>query len=275
MPKEINLRSPTVKRHKSQVATYGTQTPLSSTAVERGSTRWLAGSHVSIEGILDVAGTFNVSGTTVISGSLTIAGQTGITGPLTIQGVTDITGQLNVTGPTKLDGQLDIGGDTTITGLLDVQGDTTMSGKLDVTGPMATKGTLSVEGKTTLKNDLNVTSEGRVLVGDLVIDQSSPGGNIGFDGAGITSGGLGFRFTATTKDAVVESMAAGGSAKLTAGGSTVEAKAGSIDLTATRTNISGQILATGLPVTSTSSFVPNLYIDSNGRIYRTTWAPSA
>ncbi|MGO4298462.1 hypothetical protein [Glutamicibacter sp. MCAF14] len=292
MPKEINLRKNKVQERKQQVSTYGTQTPLSSTAVERGSTRWLAGSNVQIDGILAVAGTFNVSGVTTISGVLTIAGPTGITGNLTIQGVTDITGQLNVTGPTALDGVTTIGGDTTITGLLKVEGDTTVSGKLDVTGPMATKGTLSVEGVTTIKNDLNVTAEGRITVGDLVIDQSSPGGNIGFDGAGITSGLLGFRFTATTKDAVVESTSASGKAQLTAGGSTVTARANAIDLNAPKVWVNGELEATGISrfprifigsgfdteisptrlkigtLPTKTSATANVHCDSNGYFYR-------
>lgn len=175
MVRRINLNSPQVRERQRQVATYGNQTPLSSTAVERGTTRWLSGSFVSIEGILDVAGTFNVSGTSTFSGALTIAGPTGITGDLTIQGTTDITGQLNVTGPTTLDGVTEIGGDTTITGTL------------DVTGPMSTKGTLSVEGVTTLKNDLNVTTGGKIKAGNLEIEPTA-GGQINFTGGALSSG---------------------------------------------------------------------------------------
>ncbi|GAA3305443.1 hypothetical protein [Glutamicibacter nicotianae] len=292
MARVIDLTGENITRQRRKERNYGTKTDLPSTTVERGNTHWAEGSNVHIDGLLGVAGTATVSGTLSVTGTLNASGQinlsgsTAITGPLnvtgttTIGGNTNITGELNVTGPTTLDGVLDIGGDTTITG------------KLDVTGPMATKGTLSVEGVTTIKNDLNVTAEGRITVGDLVIDQSSPGGNIGFDGAGITSGLLGFRFTATTKDAVVESTSASGKAQLTAGGSTVTARANAIDLDAPKVWVNGELEATGisrfprifigsgfgteisptrlkigsLPTTTTAT--ANVHCDSNGYFYR-------
>lgn len=267
--KRTNLRSTNIPRQRRRTEKYGTQTPLSSAAVERGSTRWLSGSYVSIEGILDVAGAFNVSGATVISGSLTIAGQTGITGPLTIQGVTDITGQLNVTGPTTLDGVLDIGGDTTITGALDITGDTSITG------------TLGIDGVTTLKNDLNVESGGRIKAGQVEI-YPDDGGNIAFDSGGITSGGTGFRFTGTGgRNAVVESI--GGRAILTGGtDSSVTSRAGAIDLTAPALNITGAIKAPGIETLGgrvkitnpyEGSQAPNVYMDANGYLHRTSWKP--
>ncbi|MDR4533205.1 hypothetical protein [Glutamicibacter sp. PS] len=274
---------------------------MASTTVERGNTHWTAGSNVNIDGLLGIDGTgtvtgslavsglLSVSGTLNASGQINLSGSTGITGPLnvtgttTIGGNTSITGELVVTGPTTLDGILDIGGDTTITGLLDVQGDTTVSGKLDVTGPMATKGTLSVEGVTTLKNDLNVVDGGVVKAGQVEIHPEN-GGNIAFAGASITNGGaVGFSFSATTQNAQVESI--GGSATLLGSGSSVVARAGAIDLNAPKTWVNGQmevsgrvtvreqILAPNTPVTSNNTFVPNLYMDSNGRIYKTTWTP--
>lgn len=164
-----------IQRRNAQRDTYGNQTPLSSTAVERGETHWMDGSYVRIDGLLDVNGTATVGGTLSVTGTLNASGQinlsgsTGITGPLnvtgttTIGGNTSITGELVVTGPTTLDGITDIGGDTTI------------SGQLDVTGPMSTKGTLSVEGVTTLKNDLDVTTGGKIKAGNVEIDPASGG----------------------------------------------------------------------------------------------------
>lgn len=200
MAEKINLRNPGYKARQRQVQTYGTQTPLSSAAVERGSTRWLNGSTVFIEGLLDVTGVtqisgrLDVSGQTTLSGATTIAGPTGITGALTIQGVTTISGQLDVTGPTKLNGKLDIGGNTTVTGTFDVtgltklKGDTTVEGKIDVTGAMATKGTLSVEGVTTLKNHLNVDQGKKITLGGLVLEnQSSSSAEVQMPGGGISA----------------------------------------------------------------------------------------
>lgn len=214
MAQKINLRSSKIKERQRQVQTYGTQTPLSSTAVERGQTRWLDGSRVVIEGLLDVtglttiSGTLNVSGTTTLSGSTTIAGPTGITGALTIagsmsvtgpstfagtlgiNGATTITGELDVTGPTTLSGTLDIGGDTSITGTLGIKGDTTVTGDLDVSGPLDVTGTTSLAGVTTLRNDLNVTTGGKIKAGNIEI-RPDAGGQIAMQGGAITSDSLG------------------------------------------------------------------------------------
>lgn len=184
MAQKINLRSSTIKAQRRQVQTYGTQTPLSSTAVERGQTRWLDGSKVVIEGLLDItglttiSGALNVSGTTTLSGSTTIAGPTGITGALT------------VTGPTNLNGKLDIGGDTKITGLLDITGNTTVTGNLDVSGPLDVTGTTNLAGVTTLRNDLNVTTGGKIKAGNIEI-RPDAGGQIAMQGGAITSDALG------------------------------------------------------------------------------------
>lgn len=255
-----NANRGTFKRFKKKQGALAVQTPLSSTAVERGSTRWLAGSNVQIDGILAVAGTFNVSGTTTISGALTIAGSTGVTGPLTIQGVTDITGQLNVTGPTNLDGVTTIGGDTTITGTLAVDGPTTISGKLNVTGAMSTKGTLSVEGVTTLKNDLNVTSGGKIKAGNLEIEPAN-GGQINFLNGSLSSTSFGALLNNSIK---------------------VELLGPRIDLNATKTWVNGQVEASGvarfnsgvwmggLPTTSQPA---NLHVTSQGQIFVSTDTP--
>lgn len=293
MARKTNLNKPRAKQHKNQVKTYGTQTPLSSAAVERGSTRWLSGSHVEIQGTLSVTGTATVGGTLSVtgtfnaSGQINLSGSTSVTGPMTISGTTTITGstnimgELNVTGPTTLDGVLDIGGDTTITGTLDVAGDTEISGNLDITGDTSITGTLGIEGVTTLKNDLNVESGGRIKAGQVEIHPND-GGNIAFDNGGITSGGTGFRFTGTGgRNAVVESV--GGQAQLASRSSIVAARAGAIDLTAAqvhvseRMNVGGRLQVAGSIVAFTNlpetSFAPNLHITSAGVLYRTTWTP--
>lgn len=290
MGKKIDLRSPKVREQKRQVATYGTQTPLSSTAVERGSTRWLNGSTVVIEGLLDVTGTATVGGTlsvtgtfngsgvnnldgtnnlsgdnnltgpTEISGSLDVTGPTTLDGVLTINGDTSITGLLNVTGDTTLAGLVDITGDTTITGALSIEGDSTISGKLDVTGTMSTKGTLSVEGVTTLKNDLNVTEGGKITAGDLMIEPAA-GGQVNFLNGSLADGSFGAILTNTIG---------------------AEILAPQIDLSASKTDVSGQLEVAGtsrfksgvwmdgLPTTSEPA---NLHITSLGQLFRSTATP--
>lgn len=196
MAEKINLRSSKVKEQKRRVSEYGTETPLSSAGVDRGTTRWLNGSTVVIEGLLDVtgtttiSGTLNVSGATTLSGVTTIAGPTGITGALTIQGVTTISGQLDVTGPTKLAGTLDITGNTNITGTLDIKGNTTLTGNMDVTGG----------GKIKIGTNMTLTpaTDGGSIAFQGGAKVSSVGGTVSMSGAGgvssivagLTSAGL-------------------------------------------------------------------------------------
>lgn len=297
MAEKINLRSSKVKEQKRRVSEYGTETPLPSTAVERGTTRWLNGSTVVIEGLLDVTGTttisgvLNVSGQTTLSGTTTIAGPTGITGALTIQGVTTISGQLDVTGPTKLNGKLDIGGNTTVTGTFDVtgltklKGDTTVEGKIDVTGPMATKGTLSVEGVTTLKNHLNVDQGKRITLGGLMLENQGsgtaqvnmPGGSIG------ASTALGMSINHNTVQIIGQQSVTVDSALINLNAPTVNIGSGThkVGIEPTRAWIGSPTRqfdarnANGLRLVGllSTNLAPNLYADANGWLYRTSWTP--
>lgn len=292
MAKKIDLRSPKVREQKRQVATYGTQTPLSSTAVERGSTRWLDGSNVSIEGLLSVSGTATVGGTLSVtgtlnaSGAINLSGSTGITGPLnvtgttTIGGNTNITGELNVTGPTTLDGVLDIGGDTTITGLLEITGNTTVDGDFEITG-----NGLFRAGETTIE------PTGKAQFGEVIIDPQSiylmqtPGGWI----------------SGTGTDDISLSSTASSSVTLNSQGATLDylgisnlrASAGRIDLTTTKVWISDQMEVAGTEIhrgqnyfyssvrflhatlifgaLPTTTQPANLFADpTTGRVYRST-----
>ncbi|MHA7159439.1 hypothetical protein ACX8Z7_15510 [Glutamicibacter endophyticus] len=215
-------------------------------------TRWLNGSTVVIEGILDVAGSFSISGTTVISGALTIAGQTGITGPLTIQGVTDITGQLNVTGPTALDG------------------DTTISGKLDVTGPMATKGTLSVEGVTTLKNDLNVTTGGKINAGQTTIE---PNGKATFGDVVIDPNTIymiqapGGNMVSGTSDQISLSSSSSSSVSLDSARAELNHNGAAVRVETAQTTVTNRLKVGNLP-TAPDGSSPNLWVDANGVLHR-------
>lgn len=261
MAEKINLRQPGYKARARQVQSYGTQTPLSSTAVERGSTRWLNGSTVFIEGLLDITGTtqisgrLEVSGQTTLSGATTIAGPTGITGKLTIQGETDITGKLNVTGPTTL------------------------------------AGTLDIEGATTLTGDMDVIGGGRITVGNVILSPNAAnggvefasGGGIGGNGGSVVmrgSGNAGFMSLSTA----IASMF-GGASQIDVKGSDVTIASPLINLNAPQTSVNGNLVATGtvkvgattelsqtrlrvgsLPTTSIAT--ANVHVDSNGIFYR-------
>lgn len=260
MAEKINLRNPGYKARQRQVQTYGTQTPLSSTAVERGSTRWLNGSMVVIEGLLDVTGVLNVSGQTTLSGATTIAGPTGITGALTIQGVTTITGQLDVTGPTKLNGKLDIGGDTTVTGKLDITGKTTIKNDLELlSGGLFKAGSTKIE------------PNGKATFGTFIIDPASdkliqaPGGwlvSAGPDSLGLSS--------SSSSSVQLNSTRAELNYK---GESVVRAESGIVNLNAPQISVNGNLVATGTArfsslTTGAAGTPANVHIDSSGRLWR-------
>lgn len=267
MAKKIDLRSPKVREQKRQVATYGTQTPLSSTAVERGSTRWLDGSNVSIEGLLSVSGTLNASGAINLSGSTGITGPLNVTGTTTIGGNTNITGELNVTGPTTLDGDTDIGG------LLDITGKTTIRNDLELLA-----GGLFKAGQT------KIEPTGKATFGNVIIDPASiyliktPGGWVSGTGADDIT-------LASSASSSVSLNSA--RAELDYKGVKVTARAGAIDLNADKVWISGQLevgqradfknnvyCAANLSMTNppTSTSAANMFIGGSGAVYKVTSA---
>lgn len=276
MAEKINLRSSKVKEQKRRVADYGTETPLSSTAVERGSTRWLSGSTVVIEGLLDVtglttiSGTLNVSGTTTLSGSTTIAGPTGITGALTIAG------SMDVTGPSTFAGTLDITGDTAITGALGIEGDTTLTGNMDVLGG------------------------GKINVGNTILSPSAANGGVEFasgGGIGGNGGTVAMRGSANAGFLALSTEIAsvfGGASFLDVKHSDVTVSSALINLNAPQTSVNGKLVVTNaatfqnnLDVTARARFLsnvvmtnlpnnsspPNLFVAPDGFIYRSTWTP--
>jgi len=283
----------TRQRHKErqrQVKSYGTETPLSSAAVERGSTRWLNGSKVVIEGLLDVAGTATVGGTLSVTGTFNgsgvnnLDGTNNLSGDNNLTGPTEISGSLDVTGPTSLDGVLTINGDTSITGLLSIEGDSTISGKLDI------------EGKTTVAADLELVSGGKFIAGETTIEPSGKAtfGDVVIDPASIyliqTPGGWVSGTGAddiTLASSLSSSVSLNGSrAELDYKGVKVTARAGAIDLNAPVVHASGRYLvnngvgAAGVEVSATRLKIGNLpttsvgtsnvHADSNGIFYRVT-----
>lgn len=244
MARKVNLNDGDFKRFKRNQASLGTQTPLSSTAVERGSTRWLDGSVVFIEGLLDVTGTLNASG------QINLSGSTGITGPL------------NVTGTTTLDGDTEIGG------LLDITGKTTIRNDLELlSGGLFKAGVTKIE------------PTGKAEFGSFIIDPASnkliqaPGGWMFSDGVDH----LGLSSSETSSVQLASTYA-----ELNYdGASVVRAEAGLIKLNAPRTIVNGELVVTSevilqsailrftglLPETANK---PNLHISSNGRLYKST-----
>lgn len=268
-----------IQRRNAQRDTYGNQTPLSSTAVERGETHWMDGSYVRIDGLLDVNGTATVGGTLSVTGTLNASGQinlsgsTAITGPLnvtgttTIGGNTNITGELNVTGPTTLDGITDIGGDTTITGLLDITGDTTVDGNFEILGNGLFKA-----------GETQIEPTGKATFGDVIIDPASiylmqtPGGWISGTGAdditlaSTNSGSVSMNSTHTVLDFKGQKLTMTEPDTIISNRLTVN---GSIE---TKQNLvvgGPTVILKNLPPTTQPA---NLYINASGYLYRSTAA---
>lgn len=97
------------------------------------------------------ASAFNRSGT-----SVTAEGETTVTGTLNIDGDLNVSGPLAVTGPADITGTTHIGGSTDIDGTLNVDADTTIGGTLGVTGPTTLGGVTEIDGATSINDTLDV-----------------------------------------------------------------------------------------------------------------------
>lgn len=297
MARVVDLTGENVTRQRRKERNFGTKTDLPSTSVERGNTHWTDGSNVNIDGFLGVAGTMTVSGVLSVtgtfnaSGDINLSGSTSVTGPLDITGATTIGGSLDVTGPTTIDGVLTINGDTSIAGLLEVTGDTTISGTLDIEGNTTVASDFEIIAGGLFKSGVTkIEPTGKATFGTFIIDPSSnkliqaPGGWLFTDG----SDSIGLAGSNTSSVNLNSARAE----LVYASSSRVVARAGAIDLTAPATNVSGNLKVNGttnlvgrvtlgerlaIPnITNaySSAVVPNVYIDANGFLYRTTWTPA-
>lgn len=297
-----NMNTGNLKELERRIKRLERANPLSHSSLGRGRMRFYDGSELLIQngalnvtGSATISGVLNVSGQTNLSGQVSVTGPMNITGTTTIGGNTSITGELVVTGPTTLDGITDIGGDTTITGKLDVTGPTNLDGLLTINGDTTITGLLDITGDTTVDGNFEITAgglfksgetkiepTGKATFGDFVIDPNSaklieaPGGYVISNGNNQI--GLANQSTASVMlnpDSAV--MDFNGTAN-------IRATANRLDLTATNTYISNRltvgerlyvssrVVFSGL-TTASGTNVPNVYIDANGFLYRTTWTP--
>ena len=298
MAKVRSLTDSTVNQNKRQVRTYGTKTDLSSTTVERGNTHWAEGSNVNIDGFLGVAGTATVSGTLRVTGLLDVTGTFNGSGTNNLDGTNNLSGDNNLTGPTEISGSLDVTGPTTIDGVLTINGDTSITGLLEVTGNTTISGTLDIDGVTTLNNDLNVTNSGEINVGtNMTLTPSSDGGSIVFqDGSQVTSVGgtvqakssgsgrvtAGLNSAAISTGNALISVDDLGDWSLSGANVTFQTIGGTADLNG-NLDVSGNITHPGIEVIGdkvkivkpyTGSAQPNVHMDANGYLYRTSWTPA-
>ncbi|GAB3621143.1 hypothetical protein GCM10027417_24040 [Glutamicibacter endophyticus] len=240
MARKIDLTGSDIARQRRGVRKYGTQTPMASTTVERGSTHWTAGSNVNIDGILGVDGTATVSGSLEVSGALSVSG------PMSVSG------QLDVTGPTTLDG------------------DTTVGGQLDVTGPMSTDGTLEVKGVTTLSADLNVTASGKIIAGQTTIE---PNGKATFGDVVIDPNTIymiqapGGNMVSGASDQISLSSSSTSSVSLDSARAELNHNGAAVRVETAQTTITNRLKVGNLP-TAPAGSTPNLWVDSNGVLHR-------
>ena len=243
------------RERQRQVQTYGTQTPLSSTAVERGATRWLDGSRVDIEGILNLIGTMNASGVVDVTGTLNGSGTNNF------DGTNNLSGENHLTGPTDVAGNFEI-----------VSGGQFKAGQATINPDgSADFGSFGIESDGTLhvQNDLNVEMGGKIIAGqstieptgkaifgDFIIDPNSgfpiqaPGGKMFSNG----NNQIGL-----TNDS--------GAVDLSPEVSRLSFGVSSIELTADGAQIWGQLNLPNVPSAAASGLVP-LGIDTNGNVRR-------
>lgn len=281
MAEKVNLRSSEVKRQKRRVAEYGTQTPLSSTAVERGTTRWLDGSNVVIEGLLDVTGTANVDGTLNVGGTANVSGLLDVTGTFNGSGTNNLDGTNNLSGTNNLTGPTDITGALTIAGSMDVTGPSTFAGTLGIDGDTTITGLLDITGDTTLTGNMDVLGGGKITVGNTILSPSAANGGVEFasgGGVGGNGGGVVMRGSANAGFMALSNT----TSSMFAGASQIDVSNSLINLNAPQTSVNGNLVGTGtLDIAGTAwirglpttGLPPNMHITSLGQVHISTWTP--
>lgn len=297
--KRTNLRSQNITKRNRQVKTYGTQTPLSSAAVERGSTRWLDGSTVFIQGLLDVTGIFNGSGTNNmdgtnnLSGDNNFSGDNDFTGPTTMSGTFDQNGESTFNGPTHFNGSVDITETLDVTAETRLRGETTVEADLIVTndgkikvGTSMTLNPLNNGGSMDFANGTYIAANGT----SLDIEASNSYVHVGSSGIDVLAGGLGVGAQLNLDTSGTWALAGGGGSLSAESGGLIVDYNSRIDITAPKTWINGELEASGtsrfpqvfvgagselsnnrlkigsLPNTSVAT--ANVHVDSNGIFYR-------
>ncbi|PRB69523.1 hypothetical protein [Arthrobacter sp. MYb213] len=282
MARKPNLNSGSFKKFVKNQGALAVQTPLSRTAVERGSTRWLDGSRVDIEGILNLIGRMNASGVVDVTGTLNGSGTNNFSGTNNLTGINHLVGPTDVAGNFEIisGGQFKAG-DSIIYpdgsakfGALGIASDGTMQAGLFELRPdgSADFGTFGIEADGTLhvRNDLNIEDgglfksgvtqiepTGKATFGDFIIDPDSgfplqtPGGDMflpGGGGIGLTSTGFGQMSIMPTGTSI-------------SNGTTVLSLFGGV------ASLLGALKISSTPTAPASELIP-LGIDTNGNVKR-------
>lgn len=153
-----------------------TQAPIGYSSVSQGALRI-----ASNEGLL-------VQGSAKVEGWLVVTGTERVTGTLEVQGRLIASGAIDLSGPTTITGATSITGDTDISGRLRASGAIELNGPTKITGETEITGNTKITGDTTLTGNLEVRDDGKITVGEMVIDPAG-GGQVTFPGGARVRGG--------------------------------------------------------------------------------------
>lgn len=261
MAGQPNLNDGTLRDLDRRLRKLEAGAPMNNAAIGRSGMEVYDGGAINISngsfylnGTGSVAGVLSVSGTLPVTGGLIVSGTERITGNWHLDGVGDVAGTMTVTGGLIVEGKQRVTGSLEVSGDLTVTGPTKLNGKTDIGGNTAVDGTLDIKGKSTLQNDLTVTGGGKISAGGVTLDPSRFNGGIVFSNgsylAGTSNGAQlvhgGGRGAVTVSENQADMGVTGGGAVFAH---------------------SGGVAVTGIPTTSEK---PNVYIDANGQLKRST-----
>lgn len=274
MAGQPNLNDGNFKDFERRLRKLETAAPLNNAAIGRSGLTVYDGGMITIEnGGLRVTGTAEIIGQLIASGSITFNGPVRITGPLDITGLTQIMGDLVLKSGGKFTaGTIELNPDGSAkfgtliispTGKL-TSGEATINpdgsakfGQFDIAanGNLDSKGTLDIKGKSTLQDDLTVQGGGKIKAGGVTIDPSRFNGGVVFSNGPYLAGtSLGAQFIHPSGNGF--SVSSSQADMSVPGGGAVIAHGSGVTMT-------------GIPTTTQKS---NVYIDSNGRLWRSTAA---
>lgn len=180
----------------------------------------------------------------IINGGLRVIGTAIVNGIL--RGV----GTLDWLGPWFLKGKGEISGDVTRTGNEIATGNTEFNGDVSISKTLDVEAETRLRGETTLEADFRVTNDGKIIVGDMVIDPTGGYGKITFgNGTEVRAGEAGV----TIANGVSNVTVTPGFTRIGVGGSSVY-----VDGTGIFMNNVPQVAEPGLP--------PGTLVRRNGRV---------
>lgn len=215
-----------------QTRRHGTQAPLGYSSVSEGALGIL-----SNEGLI-------VDGSAKVTGWLIVTGTERVTGLLEILGTLRAAGVIEFTGPTTIAGTTEITGDTTVTGKLTVEGAWSLDGEGEITGNVGLTGDLNVaEGGRITADNVRI-EDGKVYVGDLVLEPNENGGTVKFPGGSqVYASGTTLSLYSSSTGALIE-LGAGSATVQGPGLQRIEVSAGGYRFIALPTKTASE---TGLP----------------------------